>query len=241
MLPNPGKHLAVTGVTSVYENQNGTLVFSGDFRIDESTSIIGYFSLTTRDGALNERTIRNLMEVYGWDGVDPFWLADTDLSEIQVQINVEAQTRDDGSQFTTVRYLDKPGAGGGSVPECGNRNAILAKYGNRFRALLGGAQRPSPKPAAAAKPAPPAQAAPPAPPQAPLQPTLPTGPKCTAAEAWQTFCREAGDGWSEDGLTQAWYGAIEKLVGKPQANCTPEDWGRVAAGAKDYFADQIAV
>jgi hypothetical protein len=231
MLPEPGRYPAKTTETTVYENQNGTLCFSARFSLDDGKSITGYFSLSRKDGSLNEFMINNLKEVYGWDGVDPFWLVDNDLSSCPVEITVENQTRPDNSVFTTVKYLDKPGGGGGGMPQQGDRNAILSKFGSRLRAMAGGTPAAKPTPA----PAPPQ---PPPPSQPPTTPPPSNVKPMEMSEAWSVFCEKAGPAVDQNDLQKCWFKAIQEVTGKTAEACSPDDWGRVAAAASDYV-DEI--
>lgn len=225
-LPETGKHKATAQQTTVYEKDNGVLVCAIHFEVTEDEAITGYFSLSRKDGSLNQYTIDNLKDVFGWDGCDPFWLVDEDLSEVLVSITVEDIERDDGSYFRCVKYLDKPGGGGG-MPEEGDRDDILAKFGARFRAMSGGKQVASKKAAPPKKKAP----APPAPPE----PELPAGlGPMDMQEAWGGFCERAGD-LNEEDLAAAWWKAIE-ATGKTAEDLTPEEWGRVAASAEKFAA-----
>jgi len=244
MLPEPGTHEARAMRTSIYESEkSGVLVCAQHFETVNGEGITGYFSMTRKDGGINEYMMQTFRDVYGWDGIDPFWLVDTDLSGIPVEIVVEDQPRDDGSAFRSVKYLNRVGGGNGGLPEVGDRKSILAKYGTRFRAMAGGQQMGKPqaaKPAAApAQPAAPAQAALPKAPAAPVGQDAP--PPCSMQEAWVRFCQVAGDGWSQDGLTQNWYEAVRELTGKEQQDCTEADWGKVKAGAKKFMAEQIVM
>ena len=114
-----------------------------------------------------------------------------------------------------------------------DRNAVLAKYGMKFRALAGGT---SIKPATSATKAPPPAARPdPAP-----KPAVAAAPPTTIQEAWEAFCQAAGTSFDEQQLQALWYKAVAELTGKAdQAACTPEDWGAVRAGAEKFVRGQI--
>ena len=233
MLPQPGTYKAQTAQGVVYETEGGALMVAFDFGIDEQTSIVGRVCLVKKDGEVLQNNVRSLKEAFGWDGADPFWLADTDLSEREVEIVVEMESGQDGQARPTVRWINAPGRGGGMAGiKPADRKAVLAKYGMKFRALAGGT---SIKPATTATKAPP-PAARPAPAPKPAVMAAPT----TIQEAWEAFCQAAGTSFDEQQLQALWYKAVAELTGKAdQAACTPEDWGAVRAGAEKFVRGQI--
>ena len=233
MLPQPGTYKAKTAQGVVYETEGGALMVAFDFGIDEQTSIVGRVCLVKKDGEVLQNNVRSLKEAFGWDGADPFWLADTDLSDREVEIVVEMEAGQDGQARPTVRWINAPGRGGGMAGiRPADRNAVLAKYGMKFRALAGGT---SIKPATTAPKAPP-PAARPAPAPKPAVMAAPT----TIQEAWEAFCQAAGTSFDEQQLQALWYKAVAELTGKDdQAACTPEDWGAIKAGAEKFVRGQI--
>ena len=236
MLPKPGTYPARVDDKSVYENQNGVLIFAAHFVIDEQTAITGYFCLTRKDGGLNEKTLKNLREVFGWDGIDPFWLVDNELSEVETEIVVNEEDKDGGGVFTFVQYLNSPNSGGGGIHQSVDRNAVLAKYGNRFRAIAGGSPRTNPQPAPAKNVSP--EAAPMLPPAKKTVPPSNVTPS-TMQDAWQAFCQAAGENWQQDALTDAWHRAVKELIGKPQQECSGQDWGGFVAKMADWMDNQL--
>ena len=247
MLPQPGTYKAKTAQGVVYETEGGALMVAFDFGIDEQTSIVGRICLVKKDGEVLQNNVRSLKEAFGWDGADPFWLADTDLSPREVEIVVEMEQGQDGQARPTVRWINAPGRGGGMAGiKPADRTAVLAKYGMKFRALAGGvpvkhqgAQGavPHAQPAAAGAPKAPPPAARPAP--APKHAVV-AAPPTTIQEAWEAFCQAAGTSFDEQQLQALWYKAVAELTGKAdQAACTPEDWGAVRAGAEKFVRGQI--
>lgn len=240
MLLNPGKYVSKVGKLNgngivIYETEargdipGGALcaaipceVAEGD---DAGKTIKHTVTIVTKDGTIQTRTCDTLKEVFGWDGVDPFWLMDADMSQVRFEIVVEADKNDKG-EFSKVKYLN---ALGGSVkmPAPGDRKSILAKYGSQFRALAGGAP-------AIAKPA---QSAAPKPPTAPKKSTPPppqTGPTATMEEAWAA-CWEAS-GSNETAAHEAWDQTMSAMFpGKTNSDLTPHDWGKL----KEKFADNV--
>ena len=240
MLPEIGTHIARTYDVSVYENEKGTLVFAAHFETAPQTSIVGYQSLTTSDGALNEKAINNLKSVYGWDGLDPFWLAENDLSAIDIEIVVEERPgRDDpNKKFKNVAWINKPGTGGGAreIPQ-GDKASIVSKYGARFRALSGGSSngaKSAGRMAPAAKTAPPAKTTPRPPPPPP--PSRKAKKVATMQEAWELFCSTADGKIREEDINGEWYGCIKKVTGgKEQHDCDENDWGLIVEEMPEYF------
>ena len=229
----PGTHIACATQAAVYENANGTLVLCLDLevRADPPARLKGYQSLTTRDGAINTRCVESLRQCFPeWDGTDPFWFEDADLTGREVEIVVEDEVSDrDGKTYSKVAWINPPGGrGGGAMPASGNRAAILSKYGSRFRALAGGAPA-APKaaaPAPAEVPAEPAQVedagddSPPAPPED-------AAPAVDMAACWRAFC-DASPHKERAALNKAWWNLLKEAVpGKQQGDFSPADWGRV--------------
>lgn len=239
MLPEAGTFEAKTTSAVVYETTGGALMVALDMAVDEQTAIMAHQCLVSKAGDVMAKTIANLRDVYGWPGDDPFWLQDTDLSQIPVQIVVEMRQDASGELRPEVAWINKPG-GGRWHPEAADRNAVLAKYGNKFRALAGGKpvqrlQQQS-KAATAATSAPPANATPPAQDAPPRKPAAPAN----IQEAWNAFCQAAGEAWTDEGLGKAWFAAIQEITGKAnQGELSPEDWGQVAAGAAAFLTNQV--
>jgi len=124
--------------------------------------------------------------------------------------------------------------------QSGDKAAIMAKYGAKFKA----AAQANPTPVSAAslaakKSAPVAKAAPTAPaaPAAPTRPapTAPTAPVKAykagiegQAQVWDEFCGEHPND-AQDALSTAWFTALDEVVpGKDQADLTSDEWKCVA-------------
>ena len=149
-------------------------VVNGEWRdcTDEGLTILGYFYLEKRDGSVNHFAIHVLKKALGWDGRDPFWLQDTDLSKQPVQVKLAYETYE-GRQRLKVQFLNPYGAAptGVSKADDATRRSINLRLGAKLRAQAA---------ARAATTAPPA----PAPPQE----------KPTAEEAAQPL-EGAPPGW----------------------------------------------
>ena len=232
----PGTYNACATQAAVYENDKGTLVLCLDLEVhsDPAARLKGFQSLTQRDGALNSRCIASLRECFPeWDGADPFWFEDADIAGRELSVVVEDEVSErDGKTYSKVAWINPLGGrGGGAMPASGNRAAILAKYGARFRALAGGVPA---RPAAAPtpKPAPETAAPEPAPVEddgAPVPGEEPEGGARTAdmQECWRAFC-EACPYKDRQAVTKAWWATLKDTVpGRQQGDFTAEDWGRV--------------
>ncbi len=232
-LPEPGTHPARALAAAVYENDNQTLVLCLQVETlsDPPARLRAYQSLTTKDGAINTRCIANLRSAFpGWDGTDPFWFETADLGAYEVDIVVEHEDGRDGNTYAKVAWINPRGGRGAALPKSGDRNAILAKYGSRFRALAGGAAAPAPKP-----PPPPAPPAADPPADAPEDAPPQAEPPRTAEmqDCWRKLC-EKNPGKDRAALTQIWWQVIKSVGGeKPQGDFTAEDWGRVLTAVED--------
>lgn len=238
MLPQAGTYKAKTANGVVYETEGGALMVAFDFGIDEQTSIVGRVCLASKAGEVLQNNVKSLKEAFGWDGADPFYLSDTDLSTRDVEIVVEMENDQNGNPRPTVKWINAPGRAHGGLPQAGDRKAILAKYGAKLRALSGGTtMRPQPAqtvPAAAPK----LPFAPPKPPPAAV-PSKPTAAPGTLQDAWEAFCKAAGE-MEEEKLTALWWKCVGEITGgKSQERCTPEDWGTVRDGADRWVGDQL--
>ncbi len=193
---------------------------------DENFQITGYFYLEKRDGSLNSITIDSLKAALGWDGRDPFWLQETDLSEHPVQVKL-AFEQYDGKTRLKVQYLNPYGStGGGGITKAdeSTKTAIRNRIGSKLRAHSGPAQPAAPKPASQPKP-PPAKpkTAPPVPPTAPEADPAPEG---TMDEAWTEFTKACdGEKWTQDAIEKEWFRVIAELFpGKQPDELTAAEW-----------------
>lgn len=234
MLPQPGRYTVTAPERTVYESKGGALVFAAKCLINEQTAITAYQALVQKDGTLGERTIKTLREIFGWDGVDPMWLQDTDLGAVQFDITVEEELDDQGKPRARVTWMDPVGrANGGGLPK-GDRNAILAKYGAKFRAVAGGKPMASRPAAPKVQPAlPPAAPKPTPAPAAPSQPPLAPVAGATLEAAWNALCAAPGAPADRNLLVVKWHALVAEVAGdRPQDALTPEDWAKIAAAAE---------
>lgn len=135
-----GTYAARPGQARVYENDKGSLVLCVEVQIEGGPVLKSFHTLAKADGTLMTRTIDNLKAWSGWDGTDPFWFTDNDLTGIAVEVVIENQPgmSDPSRMFPSVKWVNPPGGGSGGMAESGDRRSILAKYGGKLRANAGG-------------------------------------------------------------------------------------------------------
>lgn len=227
MLLENGKYISRSTERVVYETDQGALCVAIKCEVMEGektgTVVKSVQTIAKRDGTLQERTIATLKEVFGWDGTDPFWLMETDLSDKHFEIEIENQqdAQDPNKVYSSVKWLNPLGGGPGvKMPTPANKQSVLAKYGSRFRALAGGT---------------PAKPATPPPPKAATPPPPPSGPTATMEQAWNALW-EANPGITNEQATQTWQREIARLFpGKTNSDLTPQDW----AALKEELSDSV--
>ena len=241
---NEGKYAAkLSGPTEVsksgiiiYKTERGALCAAVPCSIAASdgnpVELKSTQTIIKSDRTPQTRTIDTLRAIFGWDGLDPYWLMDADLSEVEFEAVIQhEQGKKDGVDmvdeqgqpvlFSRIAWINPLGSSM-RMPEPADRRTILAEYGAMFRALAGGSQVAAP---AAPSKAPPVKATPPA--KAP--PTKPAieCPPSTSAEAWQSFAGN-NPGKSEAELGDLWFATLKKKFGTDDAEkITPEQWGQL--------------
>lgn len=211
----PGTYDATTKAATIYEAPSGAVMAS--FILDvNGVELKGGICLIQKDGTLSERGFKDVRTIFGWSDWDwSKWDADPEtLAGAACQAVVETVQGDKG-EFSSIKYINPPGGGGGpKALERGNAKALAAKYGAKVRALMGGT------PAGPAAPKPPAPRPPPPKPAAPVRPG-------TMEEAWDAFCKHPlADGKPEPELYAAWDKLLDETVGKRQ-DLTPAEWGKM--------------
>ena len=195
-----------TGEASVYENEKGNLILCMEMAC-EGEIVRYYGALATIDNGINTRQVDTLKSLFNWDGTDFFWFVDhpEELQAAEVEVVIEMRPGRDGDRlFPAIKYLNGPG-GNGDLPQSGDRQALLAKYGSKFRAMAGGTP-PAPKP--------PAPKAPPAAPPTTVKPS-------DQMTVWARYCELGGE-------EKTWFKTIAQAVpGVDQGDLTPAQWGQV--------------
>jgi len=230
-----------TGGASVYENDKHSLVLAMDI-IVEGLELRWWCTLATEKDGINERNIEHLKECFGaWDGIDPFWFQDNAaiLPEYNLDVTIELRpgTKNPQRLFPSILYVDPPGKAREEMP-VGDRRALLAKYGAKFRAIAGGASASHrhPQPAHAnPRPAPPAPGQMPVRGKVPAKPTRQQLPPPSTEDACWSRWGEQNPTLTEKELQDGWFSMLDRVMpGKATGDYTPEDWGRVMADINDY-------
>jgi hypothetical protein len=211
---------------SVYETEGGALMLAMKFQLADGQLISAWVCLaggqdSKNPGMVLENAVKSLREWSGWDGADPTWFMEVDLSGVDVDLVIENEVWQ-GKASPKVKWINKPGSGGGAkLPET-DRRAIAAKYGAKFRALAGGVP---PKPRPAGQMAPPPSAPPTRPAPAPAKPVA------TQASAWAKL-NTLGAGTAD--LEALWFRFVD-ATGMDQAEMTLEGWAQVETAIEQHF------
>jgi hypothetical protein len=180
---------------------------------DEHLEITGYFYIEKKDRSINTLTVDALKAAFGWDGRDPFWLQDTDLSQHPVQVKLGFEEYN-GKQRIKVQFLNPHGSAPSGVRKGDEnvRKSVNARLGAKLRATAGSVPSPSPKS--------------PAPPRAPGKPA----PTATEAEAWGVFLKACKPDWTKEHIESEWFRILKQMFpGKEVDALTPADWAVMIA------------
>jgi hypothetical protein len=252
-----GTYAARPGQARVYENDKGSLVACIEMHIDGGPVLKSFHTLAKADGTLMTRTIDNLKAWSGWDGTDPFWLTDNDLTGIPVEVVVENQPgmSDPTKMYASVKWVNPPGGGGSGMAENGDRRAILAKYGAKLRANAGGVavgagapprvrnsecgtrnggvstakgtREMGNVPRGGAEAQRGGVAMPPPAGPVPRPPAAATPAKTSDMNTCWGLMCDLRQKMPKAQVEQEWFAAVGIVEGKDQADMTPEEWGRV--------------
>ena len=189
--------------------------------IDEDFEITGYFYLEKKDGALNTFTLDKLKAAFGWDGRDPGWLQEADMSETVVQITLGYEHYNNQDRIK-VQFVDHEDTTASGVPHADEtvRRAIRTRLGPKLRSLAGGSPGSSPRPAGRPRP--------------PKAPSTAKAAESTLEKAWAAFtdaCQEVNVTEQEE-MEGLWFRILSELFPNKQPDeLTPADWGVVLAEA----------
>ena len=236
-IPSEGKYVCkLNGQLVIYEASTGSLCGAVPcVMVDSGFTFKHTMVLVKADGTIQTKTTDTLKAVFGWDGVDPFWLMDQslpggDLLSVEFEIVGGPETGDKGGQYFKSQWLN-PLGGGLKTPAAADRRSVLAKYGSKFQALAssattGKAARED------ARPTVPAPKAPPVPKTAPLAPP-PGALSATMEEAWATL-NEANTGKPAVVIEKIWFDTIAQLFpNKSNTDLKTHEWGKLKAEFKD--------
>ena len=186
--------------------------------------------LVKADGTIQTKTTDTLKAVFGWDGVDPFWLMDSSVDggpmrSVEFEIVGGPETGDKGGLYFKSQWLN-PLGGGMKTPPAADRRSVLAKYGGKFAALASSAATPAKAPVTPAAKAPPVPKGPPTAPP-------PGAPTATMEEAWAAL-NEAQAGKPAEVLEKMWFNTIARVFpNKSNTDLKPHEWGKLKAEFQD--------
>lgn len=256
-IPQEGKYVCkLNGQLVIYEASTGSLcaavpcVVAAPPASAEADTVGFTFKhtmvLVKADGTIQTKTTDTLKAVFGWDGVDPFWLMDNSadggaMRDVEFEIVGGPETGDKGGQYFKSQWLN-PLGGSTKTPAAADRRSVLAKYGNKFRALAGAApsaERGTRSAEQGTGNMPGGTVAAPranVPPRATTPPSLPaTRLIATMEEAWAAL-NDAQAGQPPEAIEKLWFETIARLFpNKSNADLKPHEWGKLKA----EFADDI--
>jgi len=204
-----GTYDAVTKSAVLYESKGNALMCVFDIEV-AGRIMKGWITLVQKDGTLSERGIRNVQEVMGWTGWD--WAAfegnPSDFGGRACSVVIGTEPDQQGNPESKIKYINAPGSG----IQKADARAMAAKYGAKFRAVLGGGT-PTARPTPAQRPM-----------QAPTAATSSTMPDC-----WAALC-DAMQGKPQVVIEAAWFRLIDKVGGgKPPEAMSGAEWGAAKA------------
>ena len=142
-IPQEGKYVCkLNGQLVIYEASTGSLCGAVPCVMVESGFTFKHtLVLVKADGTIQTKTTDTLKAVFGWDGVDPFWLMDNSVDggpmrSVEFEIVGGPETGDKGGVYFKSQWLN-PLGGGMKTPVAADRRSVLAKYGSKFQALAG--------------------------------------------------------------------------------------------------------
>jgi hypothetical protein len=241
-IPQEGKYVCkLNGQLVIYEASTGSLCGAVPcVMVGSATPAnIGFvfkhtLVLVKADGTIQTKTTDTLREVFGWDGVDPFWLMDNSedgkpMRSVEFEIVGGPETGDKGGVYFKSQWLN-PAGGGMKTPAAADRRSVLAKYGGKFAALAGaGGQNVTKGTNRTHVPPVPSGA------QGTVRPTPPPpgAPTATMEEAWVAL-NEAQAGKPPEVVEKIWFDTIGRLFpNKSNTDLKPHEWGKLKAEFQD--------
>src|SRR6516164_3588676 len=148
-IPQEGKYVCkLNAQLVIYEASTGSLCAAVPCLVAAPPANEGFtfkhtMVLVKADGTIQTKTTDTLKAVFGWDGADPFWLMDNSedggaMRAVEFEIVGGPETGDKGGQYFKSQWLN-PLGGGSKTPMAADRRSVLAKYGNKFKALASSA------------------------------------------------------------------------------------------------------
>ena len=236
-IPQEGKYVCkLNGQLVIYEASTGSLCGAVPcVMVDSGFAFKHTMVLVKADGTIQTKTTDTLKAVFGWDGVDPFWLMDNSedggaMRAVEFEIVGGPETGDKGGQYFKSQWLN-PLGGGVKTPAAADRRSVLAKYGNKFQALAGSSATTG---VGGGQKVPVTPKAPPVPKAAPTAPP-PGALTATMEETWAAL-NEAQTGKTADAIEKIWFDTIARLFpNKSNTDLKPHEWGKLKA----EFVDAI--
>lgn len=240
-IPNEGKYVCkLNGQLVIYEASTGSLCGAVPcVMVDSGFTFKHTLVLVKADGTIQTKTTDTLKAVFGWDGVDPFWLMDSSVEggamrDVDFEIVGGPETGDKGGQYFKSQWLN-PLGGGMKTPAAAGRRSVLAKYGSKFQALAGaGGQKAEVRSqnVPGGPPVPPSSRAA-ARPTSPPPGGPPQGATATTEEAWAAL-NEAQAGKPAEAIEKLWFDTIARLFpNKSNTDLKPHEWGKLKAEFED--------
>jgi len=233
-IPQEGKYVCkLNGPMVIYEASTGSLCAAvPSVMVDSGFTFKHTMVLVKADGTIQTKTTDTLKAVFGWDGVDPFWLMDNSedggsMRAVEFEIVGGPETGDKGGQYFKSQWLN-PLGGGLKTPTAANRQSVLAKYGNKFQSLAAIGKSASPVPSQkTGLPSGPSLPPPPVP-KSPM-----VAAPSTMEEAWAQL-NESNPGKDGAAIEKIWFDTIAKLFpNKSNTDLKPHEWGKLKAEFKD--------
>jgi hypothetical protein len=233
-IPQEGKYICkLNGQLVIYEASTGSLCGAVPCVMVESGFTFKHtMVLVKADGTIQTKTTDTLRGVFGWDGVDPFWLMDSSVDggpmrSVEFEIVGGPETGDKGGVYFKSQWLN-PLGGGMKTPMAADRRSVLAKYGSKFQALAGVSV-----PVASRAVAPVAPKVPTVPRSVPV--SAPQAVTATMEEAWSAL-NEAQAGKPAEAIEKVWFDTIARLFpNKSNTDLKPHEWGKL----KGEFEDNV--
>ena len=142
-VPQEGKYVCkLNGQLVIYEASTGSLCGAVPcVMVENGFAFKHTLVLVKADGTIQTKTTDTLRAVFGWDGLDPFWLMDNSedgkpMRSVEFEIVGGPETGDKGGVYFKSQWLN-PLGGGMRTPVAADRRSVLAKYGTKFQALAG--------------------------------------------------------------------------------------------------------
>jgi len=234
-IPQIGKYVCrLKDPIVIYEAGTGSLCAAVPCEmVDNGFTCKHTLVLAKADGTIQTKTIDTLKAVFGWDGLDPFWLMDNSLDggvmrNVDFEIVGGPETGDKGGQYFKSQWLNPLGSGP-KPPVAADRQSVLEKYGNKLTALAG-----TTKAHGKAHPTTPARKVPTVPNITPTSPPA-VVPAATMEEAWAAL-NEANPGMDPAAMEKIWFDTIGKFYpNKSNTDLKPHEWGKLKAEFTDHI------